>query len=123
MFCPECGFEQAPEDRFCFGCGLAVSVRPSMPSKTTQLFLGFPTQSLDQPDAVLRVSRYRDGMLSQPDGSTRLVPRHTRISIWAVDRAVGAISLGPDETQRLRSFLAADRDSGRRVLGEAAETS
>jgi hypothetical protein len=78
----------------------------SIPKKSTQLFLGFPTSEGDAPAAVVRVSRYlRDEVTAQPDGTTRIVPRHIRLSIWEVDRPISAVSLTESEASRLASFL------------------
>jgi hypothetical protein len=68
------------------------------------MFLGFPTSEGDPPAAVVRVSRYlRDEIRSEPDGTTRILPR--RLSVWEVDRAVCAVSLQESEASRLASFL------------------
>ena len=119
MFCPGCGFEQPGRgERFCLACGVRLpdDLGPSR-AKRTQLFLGTPTQINDAREAVLRVSRYGDAALPQPDGSIRLVRRHARISIWEVDRPVAAVSLGEEEATRLAEFLRSDRE---RLEGDAS---
>ncbi len=115
MFCPECGFEQPERHRYCVVCGERLPHDlGDLHGKATQLFLGNQTQNGDASDSLLRVSRYPDAALAQPDGTARLVRRHTRISIWEVDRPVCAISLSEDETERLAVFL-----EERRVAREA----
>jgi hypothetical protein len=108
MFCPECRFPQPEEHRYCIVCGarLPRELLAIAPTKTTQMFLGFPTTEGDAADAVVRVSRYlRDEISHRPDGPARITPRHVRLSVWEVDRPVCAVSLPEDEAIRLASFL------------------
>jgi hypothetical protein len=114
MECPRCGSIEPERHRYCSACGLELS-HGGIPGKVTRLFIGFPTQPTDVPEALLRVSRYPDAVLPQEDGMTRLVREHTRISIWEVDRPVGAISLTPEESERLAKFLSTQKPDERQT--------
>jgi hypothetical protein len=83
------------EFRFCPHCG------KSQLTKIVEYFRGHP----DVGDGGLRVSVY----LTEP--------RHARLSVWRGDEAQAAISLDPDETNRLARFLVASKaQDGQRSL-------
>lgn len=108
MFCPTCGLQQPDDHRYCVACGRVLPtglIRPRQP-KVTNLFLGFPTHPQDAAEPVLRVSRYiEDVEIETAEGSVTIPGRHTRFSIWVVDRPVCAMSLGDSEVERLARFL------------------
>ena len=81
--CRSCGGEVQDEFRFCPHCGKAQR------TKIVEYFQGHP----DVGDGGLRVSVY----LTEP--------RHARLSVWRGDEAHAAISLDPDESDRLGNFL------------------
>ena len=83
--CRGCGGGVQDEFRFCPHCG-----KPQR-TKIVEYFRGHP----DVGDGGLRVSVY----LSEP--------RHARLSVWRGDEAQAAISLDPEETDRLARFLRA----------------
>ena len=83
--CGACRGEVQDEFRFCPHCGKAQR------TKIVEYFQGHP----DVGDGGLRVSVY----LTEP--------RHARLSVWRGDEAQAAISLDPDESDRLGSFLLA----------------
>jgi len=113
VICPTCESEQPDLHRYCYMCGEHLVGHVAPERKTTQLFMGFPSRDNDAHDAVLRVSRYPDAVLPQPDGSVRLVRSHARISIWEVDRPVCAISLSEGEVERLIAYLEKSQMTGR----------
>lgn len=85
--CGSCDGEIRDEFRFCPHCGVPLR------TKIVEYFAGHPEVG----DGGLRVSLY----LTQP--------RHVRFSIWRSEHADAAISLDPQETQRLARFLLATR--------------
>jgi hypothetical protein len=92
--CAGCAGEIRDEFRFCPHCGTPLR------TKIVEYFSGHPEVG----DGGLRVSRY----LTQP--------RHVRFSIWRSERAEAAISLDPEETERLGRFLLATAPSPRRRI-------
>ena len=92
--CAGCAGEIRDEFRFCPHCGTPLR------TKIVEYFSGHPEVG----DGGLRVSRY----LTQP--------RHVRFSIWRSERAEAAISLDPEETERLGRFLLATVPSPRRRI-------
>jgi hypothetical protein len=82
------------EFRFCPHCGSAQR------TKIVEYFQGHP----DVGDGGLRVSVY----LTEP--------RHSRLSVWRGEEAQAAISLDPDEADRLGRFLVAARPRRHRSL-------
>jgi hypothetical protein len=92
--CGSCDGEIQDEFRFCPHCGTALR------TKIVEYFSGHPEVG----DGGLRVSLY----LTQP--------RHVRFSIWRSERAEAAMSLDPQETQRLARFLLATKSGTRRRL-------
>ena len=86
--CGTCDGEIRDEFRFCPHCGAALR------TKIVEYFSGHP----DVGDGWLRVSLYL----------TR--PRHVRFSIWHGEQAEAALSLDPQETQRLARFLLSTRN-------------
>ena len=92
--CGSCDGEVRDEFRFCPHCGTALR------TKIVEYFSGHPEVG----DGGLRVSLY----LTQP--------RHVRFSIWRSERAEAAMSLDPEETQRLARFLLATKGGTRRRL-------
>lgn len=92
--CGSCDGEVRDEFRFCPHCGTALR------TKIVEYFSGHPEVG----DGGLRVSLY----LTQP--------RHVRFSIWRSERAQAAMSLDPQETQRLARFLLATTSGTRRRL-------
>jgi hypothetical protein len=92
--CRSCAGQVRDEFRFCPHCGTALR------TKIVEYFSGHPEVG----DGGLRVSLY----LTQP--------RHVRFSIWRSERAEAAISLDPEETQRLGRFLLATKTGARRRL-------
>jgi hypothetical protein len=83
--CAQCSGELADDFRFCPHCGAAQR------SKVVEYFRGHA----DIDDGWLRVSAYLAS------------PRHLRLSIWRSQQAESAISLTPDEADRLGRFLLA----------------
>ncbi len=81
--CACCGKRVEDDFRFCPGCGTPQR------TKVVEYFRG--TKALD--DGWLRVSVY----LAHP--------QHVRFSIWKRDRAEAAMSLEPDQAERLAQFL------------------
>ena len=92
--CAGCAGEIRDEFRFCPHCGTPLR------TKIVEYFSGHPEVG----DGGLRVSRY----LTQP--------RHVRFSIWRSERAEAAISLDPEETERLGRFLLATAPSPRQRI-------
>jgi hypothetical protein len=92
--CRACGGAVEDEFRFCPHCGKAQR------TKIVEYFQGHP----DVGDGGLRVSVY----LGEP--------RHARLSVWRGDEAQAAISLDPDETGRLASFLRSTAQHRQRSL-------
>jgi hypothetical protein len=92
--CRACGGAVEDEFRFCPHCGKAQR------TKIVEYFQGHP----DVGDGGLRVSVY----LGEP--------RHARLSVWRGDEAQAAISLDPDETGRLASFLRSTAQQRQRSL-------
>jgi hypothetical protein len=92
--CGSCAGEIRDEFRFCPHCGTALR------TKIVEYFSGHPEIG----DGGLRVSRY----LTQP--------RHVRFSIWRSEHADAAISLDPEETQRLARFLLATAQTPRQRI-------
>ena len=81
--CRACGEGVQDEFRFCPHCGKAQR------TKIVEYFTGHP----DVGDGGLRVSVY----LTEP--------RHARLSVWRGEEAQAAISLDPEEAERLARFL------------------
>jgi len=92
--CGSCAGEVRDEFRFCPHCGTALR------TKIVEYFSGHPEVG----DGGLRVSLYLTH------------PQHFRFSIWRSERAEAAISLDPEETERLGRFLLATKSGGRRRL-------
>ena len=88
--CRHCG--NGVEDRFRYCPWCAAPQR----RKLVQFFAPHPAVERDAQKA-LRVSRYFG------DEAT---PPQVRFSIWNVDAAEAAVSLSPEEAQRVASFLA-----------------
>jgi len=88
-----CGGGVQDEFRFCPHCGKAQR------TKIVEYFSGHP----DVGDGGLRVSVY----LTEP--------RHARLSVWRGEEAQAAISLDPEEVERLARFL--DTAGSRRHQG------
>jgi hypothetical protein len=82
--------------------------------KVTRLFRSIPVGPDDDPDAMLRVTRYIDEVEIQTEDGSVLIPNHhVRLSIWHEDRPSGVISIPDGEAEELSRFLAA-------VVGEDA---
>jgi hypothetical protein len=92
--CRACGGEVQDEFRFCPHCGQAQR------AKIVEYFRGHP----DVGDGGLRVSVY----LTEP--------KHARLSVWRGDEAQAAISLDPEEADRLARFLDTAGSHRRRSL-------
>jgi hypothetical protein len=76
--------------------------------KVSRWFRSLPILPQDQPETMLRVSRYFEEVdVSTPDGSVRVPAHHVRISIWSGDHALAALSIPDDEARELATFLAA----------------
>jgi len=115
MFCPRCCLSQPLEHRFCVSCG-AVLPRELLRStgpKVTRWFRSIPVHPEDDPDGLLRVSRYVDEFdIETSDGSVRIPNHHVRFSIWSGDRAHCVISIPDDEAEDLAAFLLAQVRDG-----------
>ena len=111
MYCPECGFAQPGDHRFCISCGARLPMhllqRGGGP-KESEWFLGIPVVPDDPPRSALRVSRYLEEFeATTPEGSVRVPSHHVRFSTWVDDRVVAAVSLADDEARRAAEFLLA----------------
>jgi len=115
MFCPRCGLRQPVEHRFCVECGIVLPrdlLRRHGP-KVSQLFRGIPVHPDDDPNGVLRVSRYLEEFAFEtPEGAVRVPSHHVRFSVWTEDRAACAISIPDDEAEALAAFLLASVVNG-----------
>jgi hypothetical protein len=93
--------------------------------KVTRWFRGVPADPHDDPNAMLRVSRYVEEFdIETPEGSVRIPSRHVRFSIWAGDRVQAVVSIPDDEASELAGFLVeptehADTDPERAVPDQA----
>jgi hypothetical protein len=88
--CRECG--NGVEDRFRYCPWCAAPQR----RKLVEFFAPHPAVEADAHKA-LRVSRYFGDETTAPQ---------VRFSIWSVDSAEAAVSLSPEEAQRVAAFLA-----------------
>lgn len=95
--CVGCGCGIDDDFRFCPRCGT------SLRSKVVEYFQG----ESDLGDGGLRVSVYLTS------------PQHVRLSIWKGESALAALSLSPQEADRLVRFLQSVRVRGRRRLETA----
>jgi hypothetical protein len=102
--CRGCG--NGVEDRFRYCPWCAAPQR----RKLVEFFAPHPDVERDAQRA-LRVSRYFG------DEET---PPQVRFSIWSVDSAEAAVSLSPDEAQRVAAFLA--REPRKQLLEQLRET-
>jgi hypothetical protein len=101
--CRQCG--NGVEDRFRYCPWCAAPQR----RKLVEFFAPHPEVERDAQRA-LRVSRYFG------DEET---PAQVRFSIWSVDSAEAAVSLSPDEAQRVAAFLTPPR---RQLLDQLRDT-
>ena len=87
MFCPRCGLRQPVEHRFCVECGIVLPrdlLRRHGP-KVSQLFRGIPVHPDDDPNGVLRVSRYLEEFaIETQEGAVRVPSHHVRFSVCAL---------------------------------------
>jgi hypothetical protein len=61
---------------------------------------------VDDPAAMLRVSRYLEEFeMEAPEGTVRIPSHHVRFSIWSDDRTLYAVSIPDDEARALTQFL------------------
>ena len=118
MYCPNCGFGQPDQHRFCISCGLPLphDLLPARGPKITGLFPGIPTHWDDPPEPVLRVSRYLlDREVEGPEGRVIIPGHYARFSIWVIDRPVCAMSLPDGQNEHLARFLVAPVPGGKAV--------
>jgi hypothetical protein len=90
-------------------CGVRLdpdAVETSGP-KVTRLFRSIPVGPADDPDAMLRVTRYvEEVQIQTEDGSVVIPNHHVRLSIWHGDKASSVISIPDSEAEELARFLA-----------------
>ena len=109
MYCPHCGFEQPVTHRFCIACGIRIpsELFPAHGPKVTRLFRSVPVSEADDPEAVLRATRYVEEFeMKTAEGSVVVPNHHVRLSIWHGDRPACVISIPDDEAEALSRFLA-----------------
>ena len=108
MYCPRCGLRQPEDHRYCAKCGHrlpAELLRPEGP-KVSRWFRTIPVHPVDDPAAMLRVSRYLEEFeMASPEGTVRIPSHHVRFSIWSEDRTLHAVSIPDDEARALAEFL------------------
>jgi hypothetical protein len=108
MGCARCEVDP-PDDRApCAWCGSpsvsTVLVHPE--SKLSRWFFPVPVTQADDPDMVLRVSRYvQEHEIGSVEGTVRVPSGHVRFSLWAQGRAVSVLSLPEDEARELAEFI------------------
>jgi hypothetical protein len=108
VYCPSCGLQQPSSHRFCMSCGIRLGSEAvgERGPKLTRLFGSIPVGPDDDPDAILRVTRYIEEVEIRTDDGSVVVPNHhVRLSIWHGDRATGVISIPDSEAEELARFL------------------
>jgi hypothetical protein len=89
------------------GVRLATETLEASGPKVTRLFRSIPVGPEDDPEAMLRVTRYVDEVQIQTDDGSVVIPNHhVRLSIWHGDKASSVISIPDSEAEELSRFLA-----------------